>query len=180
MSLPYISEIRIMSFNYAPNGWALCNGQTMQIRQYQALFSLIGTTYGGDGIQTFQLPNLQGRVPLHFSGNYRLGSLGGEASHTLTMAEMSGHTHTLRAKAMAADDTAAGVLPSPAVTLAQAFATQAGGVKTPVSNYGTGSPTLTMAPNALANTGGQPHPNQQPYLVLNFCIALVGIFPSRG
>lgn len=180
MSLQYLSEIRIMPFEFAPSGWALCNGQTMQIRQNSALFSLIGTTYGGDGVQTFQLPNLQGRVPLHFSGNYPLGRPGGEASHTLTMAEMSGHTHTLRAKAIDADDTAAGVLPSPTVTLAQAFATLGGGVKTPVSIYGTGSPDLKMAANALANAGGQPHPNQQPYLVLNFCIALAGIFPPRN
>ncbi|MDE3177650.1 MAG: phage tail protein [Pseudomonadota bacterium] len=180
MSNPYLSEIRLMSFNYAPKGWALCNGQTLPIQQNQALFSLLGTFYGGDGITTFKLPNLQGCVPIHYgsdpvAGVYSIGQTGGEAAHTLTIAETPAHSHTL--SAIAAN--AANITPAPTDVLAQAFAIVSGGT-TPVSIYATGSPNATFAPGALGAIGGQPHANQQPYLTLNFCISLQGIFPSRN
>ena len=181
MSEPYISEIRMMAFNYAPRGWALCNGQTLAIQQNQALFSLIGTTYGGNGVQTFQLPNLQGRIPLHMGPSYVQGQTSGEVTHTLTVPEMPNHTHLVAAKNAQADLDSTGVTPGPTVVLAQGAAST-----TPVKDvqiYGT-LPINSggnFAPGAISMTGGnQPHPNQQPYLVVNFCISLQGIFPSRN
>jgi microcystin-dependent protein len=184
MSSPYLSEIRLMSFSFPPKGWALCNGQALSIAQNTALFSLLGTTYGGDGIRTFNLPNLQGRVPLHFGtaldgSYYTLGELGGETGHTLTQQEIPQHNHLVQALAATADEDATGVTPGPAVVLAQPITS--GAQKISPNAYGTGQPNGTMAGNAIGFEGGsQPHPNQQPFLVLNFCIALIGIFPSRG
>jgi len=182
--IPYLSEIRMMSFAFAPTGWALCNGQTLPVAQNQALFSLLGTTYGGDGRSNFMLPNLNGRVPLHFGAAqgqvYQLGAPGGEAAHTLSIAETAPHTHTLRAKAAAADKDAAGKTPGPTVVLAQAEAAEQG-TTTSVAIYGLSGSNLAFGPTAIGNNaGGAAHPNQQPYLVLNFCIALTGIYPSRG
>jgi microcystin-dependent protein len=175
MSSPYLSEIRIMPFNFAPRGWALCNGQLMAIQQNTALFALLGTNYGGDGVRTFGLPNLQGRVPIHFGSNYTLGQLGGEANHTLSVNEMPLHRHYMNAVAA----TGAGDTPPGSTTyLAEGQSTYTD--SPPVDIYGTGGANRTFDPSALALAGGsQPHPNEQPYLVLNFCIALTGIFPSQ-
>jgi microcystin-dependent protein len=166
MAEPFLSEIRIFSFNFPPKGWAFCNGQFLPINQNQALFSLLGTTYGGDGRTTFALPNLQGQVPIHFGGNFSLGEKGGEAAHTLIQSEMPQHLHQLQA---------AGA-PGTVITTGGNVLGNAG------SQVYTGAQQLVpMNPLCVTNVGGsQPHPNMQPYLVLNFCIALQGIFPSRN
>jgi len=177
MSEPYLSEVRLFSFQFAPKGWALCNGQTLAINQNQALFALIGTTYGGDGVRTFQLPNLQGSTMLGFGNGFTQGQAGGEAAHTLLATEMPAHNHSFNAYAGTPDAGAAGETPGAAKSLAEPVALSGD----TVSIYGTGTPGITMAQNALAQSGSaQPHPNQQPYLVLNWCIALQGIFPSRN
>jgi microcystin-dependent protein len=142
----------------------LCNGQLLSIQQNAALFALLGTTYGGDGVRTFGLPNFQGRVPVHMDGVLPIGSMGGEEAHTLTVAEMPQHTHTLSG------------LAGPRTVAAPAGAVLATG-----DIYGIGPPDAALLSVAVATTGGsQPHSNLQPYLTLNFCIALVGIFPSRN
>ena len=165
MATPYIAEIKVVSFNFAPRGWAFCNGQTLQIVQNQALFSLLGTTYGGDGIRTFQLPNLQARMPIHQNSVYPMGSLGGESSHTLMLTEMAAHNHG-----------AVGVSTSASTDVATGNIWAA----SPQNPYAT-SPNTTLVPTTLGQTGGgQPHNNMTPYLVLNFIIALQGIFPSRN
>jgi microcystin-dependent protein len=175
MSNPYLSEIRIMSFNFAPKGWATCNGQLLPINQNQALFSLLGTTYGGDGRINFALPNLQGRVPTHMGNGLTLGELGGEINHTLSLQEMASHNHLMAASA----STATEQVPTSTLYLAQAQSQATN--KPNVNIYGTGTPTAQLAPSTIATNGGSgSHPNQQPYLVLNICIALQGIFPSRN
>jgi len=162
-----MSEIKIMSFGFPPKGWAQCNGQLMPISQNQALFSLLGTNFGGDGRTTFALPNLQGRNPMHMGGGHTLGEPGGEAAHTLNMSEMPQHTHT----AYAANVASTSGSPSGGRALSQSKG---------ANLYAAATNLTTMAPNALGNVGGsQAHPNMQPYLVLNFCIALQGIFPSQ-
>ena len=165
MGQQYLSEIRVMSFNFAPKGWAACNGQLLPINQNQALFSLLGTTYGGDGIRTFALPNLQGRTPLHVGSGFSLGQLGGEQNHTLTISETPAHTHT-----WGVTNTAASA-PGPTSNLLGA-----------VQEYsGSASNLVGMYPTVLASVGGsQPHQNMQPFLTLNFCIALQGIYPSQN
>lgn len=166
MSSPFLCEIRIISFNFAPKGWAFCNGQLLPINQNQALFSLVGTTYGGDGRVNFGLPNLQGRVPVHMGNGFTLGQLGGEQSHTLIAAE-SGHTH---ATTQGNSNTAS---PTAQATPATGYWGNAG-----LSNYAT-TGNVAMSSNVVGNIGGgQPHENMSPYLVLNFVIALQGIFPS--
>jgi microcystin-dependent protein len=179
MTNPFLSEIRMMSFAFPPKGWALCNGQTLSIQQNAALFALIGTTYGGNGVTNFQLPNLQGNVPLgqgtSFRGNsYTLGVAAGEVQHTLAVGEMPQHTHLMAASATTG---LANTAPGPTTYLAQGQATDTN--KSPVNIYSTAGPTGVSG--AIASTGGnQPHPNQQPYEVISFCIALIGIFPSRS
>jgi microcystin-dependent protein len=165
---PFLSEIRIMSFGFPPKGWAECNGQLLPINQNQALFALIGTTYGGDGQRTFALPNLQGRTPIHAGDGYALGQAGGEPAHTLASAEMPGHTHTL-----AASTSATGGSASPA------NAYLGGGNN--VYAAPTAGTLTTLTPASVSSVGGgQAHENRQPFLALTFCIALQGIFPSQN
>jgi microcystin-dependent protein len=171
MAEPFLSEIRIFSFGFAPKGWALCNGQLLPINQNQGLFSLLGTTYGGDGRVNFGLPNLQGRVPNHFGDGLTLGEIGGEIAHTLNQSEMPQHLHLMSSNT--------------AVVGAGTNATQGAPTGNFWANdgkaiYSTSPPNATMHPSAVTNVGGsQPHNNMQPFLTLNFCIALQGIFPSQ-
>jgi len=168
MAEPFLSEIRIMSFSYAPRGWALCNGQLLPINQNQGLFSLLGTTYGGNGQTTFALPDLRGRTPLHFGSGHDLGERGGEQAHTLTISELPTHVHVANATSAVATQNN----PTNTVMLAQS-------TSSPL--YNTAASNLSaMAGGSLSNVGGgQAHLNMQPFLVLNFCIALQGIFPSQ-
>jgi len=165
MAEPFLSEIRIVSFNFPPKGWAFCNGQLLPINQNQALFSLLGTTYGGDGRTTFALPNLQGRMPVHFGQGLVLGETGGEASVTLTTAQLPAHTHLAQGVSTKA------AAPSPA---GNAWATS---TSNPYSNA---SNTTMESSNVTSQGGGQAHNNMPPYLALNFVIALQGIFPSQN
>jgi microcystin-dependent protein len=164
MSDPFLSEIRMFGFGFAPRGWAACGGQIMAIAQNQALFSLLGTTYGGDGVTTFALPNLQGRAPLHFNASHQLGQSTGEIAHTLTPTELPAHNHVVQASSVAA------TVPIP---VGNTLAAQ------PI--YGPPTNLVPMNSATLQATGGgQPHPNMQPSLSLNFCVALQGIYPSRN
>ncbi|ARP62756.1 phage tail protein [Mesorhizobium sp. WSM1497] len=163
MSEPFISEIRIMSFIFAPKGWALCNGQLLPINQNQALFSLLGTTFGGDGRVNFALPDYRGRVPIHVGGGHTLGERGGEQVHTLSIAELPFHSHVEQATTASAD------VPVPTGNLLATVAN----TYTPPGNV------TAMDPGTLASVGNnQAHLNMQPFLTLSFCIALQGIFPS--
>ena len=165
MSEPFIGEVKVIAFTFPPKGWAFCNGQLLPISQNQALFSILGTTYGGNGTTTFALPDLQGRTPLHTGNGVALGQRSGEESHTLIVSEMPAHTHVPVASSNTADQAS------------------------PVGNYWATSGTYsayanpaneTMAPQAVGAAGGsQPHPNLSPYLTLNIVIALQGIYPSR-
>jgi microcystin-dependent protein len=179
MSTPFLSEIRIMSFNFAPKGWAACNGQLLPINQNQALFSLLGTTYGGNGQTNFALPNLQGRVPASMGSNFVLGQRGGEENHTLIVSELPQHIHSMQVSNTTALQNATGRTPaghSPAQAVAATNPISA------VNIYGTGTSSETFdIANAISKVGGsQPHENRQPFLVLNCCIALQGIFPSQN
>ncbi|MDL2718598.1 MAG: tail fiber protein [Acidobacteriota bacterium] len=170
MADPFLSEIRIMSFGFPPKGWALCDGQLLPINQNQALFSLLGTTYGGDGRVNFALPNLQGRVPIHMGSGHTLGERGGEQGHTLSISEIPTHVHI--ANAATAGATTASPTPSGGTVLAKSAGANA---------YGVAANLEAMSPQAVANVGGsQAHLNMQPFLVLNFSIALQGIFPSQN
>jgi len=165
MSTPFLGQIATFSFGYAPKGWALCNGQLLAINQNQALFSLLGTTYGGNGTQNFALPNLQGRAPVHFGNGFGLGGFGGEDVHTVQIDEIPSHTHVMSAVSSPGnEESAQGNIP--AAVEADA--------------YGTGAPTTTLGNGMAAAGQSQPHENRQPYLTLNFCIALSGIFPSQN
>ena len=164
MSSPFLGQVSLFSFGFAPRGWAQCNGQSLPIQQNQALFSLLGTTYGGNGQTTFNLPNLQGRVPVHVGNGIVQGQTAGEQNHTLTVPEMAAHAHPVFANT----GTTNGPL------LNNTWATQSGNA------YNT-SANSAMNNAAVGNQGGsQPHNNMQPYLTLNLCIALQGIFPSRN
>jgi microcystin-dependent protein len=166
MSDPYIGEIKVISFTYPPRGWAFCNGQLLPINQNQALFSILGTMYGGNGQTNFALPNMQGRIPLHQSPGYSVGQAAGETAHTVTINEMPAHLHPAVAQSAPSNP---GVSPAGAIWAQASAAAYAP------------APNITMNPAAVQNSGGsQPHENQAPYLVLNFVIALVGIFPSRN
>jgi microcystin-dependent protein len=181
MSEPFLSEIKIASFNFAPKGWAQCNGQFLPINQNQALFALLGTTYGGNGQTTFALPNLRGQVPIHFGGSHNLGEAAGSTSVTITQQTMPTHTHLAQARNALAPASLAGVVPDPTKNLAQPLVSLANNQTVNGNMYGTGGTTTTMKANALTNTGGsQAHNNMMPYLTLNFIIALQGIFPSRN
>src|SRR5689334_10732904 len=165
MSEPFLSEIKIVSFNFPPKGWALCNGQFLPINQNQALFALLGTTYGGNGQTTFALPNLRGRVPIHMGNGHTLGEAAGSTSVTVNIQQLPTHLHGLNATETA------------------------GAVALPTNNflgkvnsmYGPATSLTTMNPGSVTSVGGsQPHNNMMPYLVLNFIIALQGIFPSQN
>jgi len=164
MAEPFLSEIRIMSFGFAPQGWALCNGQLLPINQNQALFSLLGTTFGGDGRLNFGLPNLQSRTPIHVGGGHTLGERGGELSHTLSIAELPTHVHVANGT-----NANGGTQFAQDNTLAAAD-----------NLYSAPNNLTSLGPGSVANVGGsQAHQNMQPFLVLNFSIALQGIFPSQ-
>jgi microcystin-dependent protein len=160
---PFLSEIRLMSFGYPPRGWALCNGQLLPINQNQALFSLLGTTFGGDGRVNFGLPDLRGRSPIHVGDGHTLGERGGEQSHTLAISELPEHTHAFNASQANANG------PTPANAM---FGTSN-------NMYAAASNLTSINPGTITNAGGsQAHLNMQPFLTLSFCIALQGIFPS--
>jgi microcystin-dependent protein len=170
MSEPFIAEIRLMSFQFAPRAWAQCNGQLLPINQNQALFSLLGTTYGGNGTTNFALPDLRGRVPIHFDGNFSLGQRGGEEVHTLSISEMAIHNHAMQ-----------GTFPDTSNAATSGSNGFWGQVADNSTLYNTNAASASMNAAAITNTGGsQPHENRQPYLTLNFCIALQGIFPSQN
>lgn len=165
MGTPFMSEIRIWGMAYAPQGWAKCDGQLLPINQNQALFALLGTTYGGNGQTTFALPNLRGRVPIHVGSGHTLGETGGAESVTVNSSQLPAHPHL-----MSASNTA-------------------GNTNIPLNNVLAASPSqlydagnlTTLHPSSISNVGGsQPHENKQPYLAMNFCIALQGVFPSRN
>ena len=175
MANPFLGEIRAFSFAFAPAGWALCNGQLMQISQNQALFALLGTTYGGNGTQTFALPNLQGHVALHFGGGFAQGQASGEEAVVLTAAQLPAHTHAVNA---AANGTAnATNVPGPNVVLGSGSTSQAGNPA--VSIYSNSASNVALAPLG-ANGASHAHENRMPSLVMNYCIALRGVFPSRN
>jgi microcystin-dependent protein len=164
MSTPFLSEIKITSFGFAPKGWALCNGQLLPINQNQALFSLLGTTYGGDGRVNFGLPNLQGRVPTHMGSGMTLGQLGGEQAHTLSISEIPTHTHVANATTNTTGPTEIA----------------AANILGPGKVYAAASNLTSLLPGTLGTVGGsQAHLNMQPFLTLSFSIALQGIFPSQ-
>jgi microcystin-dependent protein len=167
MSEPFLAEVRIIGFNFAPRGWAFCDGQILPINQNQSLYSLLGTTYGGDGRTSFALPDLRGRAPMHVGSN-REGSKAGEETHTLTTAEIPAHTHTMQGSSNAANTTD----PHDAVYGVGASGRRA---TTPYTSSGT---LNNMKPSS--SVGGQAHNNMQPYLAVNFAIALRGLFPSRN
>jgi microcystin-dependent protein len=167
MAEPFLSEIRIMSFGFPPKGWALCNGQLLPINQNQALFSLLGTTYGGNGQTNFALPNLQGNVPIHMGSGHTIGERGGEQSHTISISELPLHVHAL----MATSNT--GVQPVPVGAFSSVAREQP--YLPPDNNL------VALNAATITNVGGsQAHLNMQPFLVLNFSIALQGIFPSQN
>jgi microcystin-dependent protein len=170
MAEPFLSEIRLMSFNFAPKNWAMCNGQFLPINQNQGLFSLLGTTYGGNGQTTFALPDLRGRVPIHVGNGYTLGQQGGAAAHTLSINEMPTHVHMLQAS----NSTGNATNPNFGGT-GHVLATEPGNPYSP----GFTPTAVALNPGTVVNNGGsQAHQNMQPFLTLTYCIALTGIFPS--
>ncbi|HEX8191158.1 MAG TPA: tail fiber protein [Pyrinomonadaceae bacterium] len=167
MSTPFLGEIKIIAWNYAPKSWAFCNGQFLPINQNQALFSLLGTMYGGNGQTTFALPDFRGKIPVHVGSGHTQGEAGGQYAHTLTTSEMPAHNHFMQVT----DNIGTTQNPGSSVILSKSVANSYGGLTN----------LVTMNAGSITSTGGsQPHENKQPYLVLNFIIALQGIFPSRN
>jgi microcystin-dependent protein len=171
MSEPFLAEVRIVGFNFAPRGWAFCDGQILPINQNQSLYSLLGTTYGGDGRTTFALPDIRGRVPIHVGrsnggGDHREGQKSGEETHTLAVNEMPQHKHALSStNSVASSSNPQNHFPARAAA----------------DIYGNASSLGNFASGTISNVGGgQAHENMQPYLALNYCIALRGLFPSRN
>jgi len=166
MGTPFLSEIKIISWNYSPKGWAFCNGQFLPINQNQALFSLLGTMYGGNGQTTFALPDLRGRVPLHMGSGFTIGQAAGQPAHTVTISEMPAHNHFVQ-------------VTNGASTVASDFNNILAAA--PIANFGSFANLTTLHPASITNVGGsQPHENMQPYLCLNYIIALQGAFPSQN
>lgn len=167
MSTPFLGEVKLVSFNFPPKGWAECNGQLMPINQNQALFAILGTTYGGNGQTTFALPDLRGRVPVHFGSSFTLGQKAGEEAHTLTINELPTHIHAL----MNNPTNATSDTPSAEVMLGTAA----------LDAYHAPTDLVALEPSIISSVGGsQPHENRQPFLTLNYIIALQGIFPSQN
>jgi len=167
MSTPFLGEIKIISWNFPPKAWAFCNGQLLPINQNQALFSLLGTSYGGDGRVNFALPDFRGRIPIHVGNGHTQGEAGGQEVHTVTMSEMTQHIHFAQGSSSVGD-----VFVPTGALLAKVSGVDA---------YNTASNLAAMSASSISNTGGsQPHENRQPYLALYFIIALQGIFPSRN
>lgn len=165
MSEPFLSEIKIVSFNFPPKGWALCNGQLLPINQNQALFALLGTTYGGNGQTNFALPNLRGRTPISFGNGHDLGEAAGSTAVTINIQQLPTHTHAAMASATNGNQP---IVPNAVLAAANNLWTNPSGL-------------TTITPQTVTSVGGsQPHNNMMPYLVLNFIIALQGIFPSRN
>jgi microcystin-dependent protein len=165
MAQPYVGEIRMFAGNFAPAGWMFCEGQLLPISQYETLFNLIGTTYGGDGQSTFALPDQRGRIPLHFGNGFTLAENGGVETVTLTVAQIPAHTHAM----LASND-----VPTQSTPAAQVSGQAAAKI------YRAGTASIALNPNAVGSTGGsQPHNNFQPYLCIDFIISLFGIFPSQ-
>jgi len=165
MAQPFLGEVKIISWNFPPKGWTFCNGQLLPINQNQALFSILGTTYGGDGRVTFGLPNLQGRTPVHVGDGIILGELGGETAHTLNISELPAHNH----------------VPVGSTTTPPTSPSAAGNLWAPNTGLYNSTANTAMNPACILPTGGsQPHENMSPYLVVNFIIALQGIFPSQN
>ena len=166
MSEPFLSEIKLVSFNFPPKGWALCNGQLLPINQNQALFALLGTTYGGHGQTNFALPNVRGRVPIHMGNGHTLGEAAGSTSVTVNIQQLPTHMHTVQVNSTTANSSANPI---------NNFLGNANNMYAGVQNL------TTMNPGTITSVGGsQPHNNMMPYLTLNFIIALQGIFPSRN
>ncbi len=166
MSEPFLGEIKLVGFNFAPRGWAFCEGQILPISQNQSLFSLLGNTYGGDGRTTFALPDLRARTPIHFDPAHPQGQRSGEATHALTLAEIPTHTHTFNAS-----NATTGIVDQPTDNLSS---------RASVNAYGGASQLVAMGSSVLNAGASQPHENMQPYLAVYFCIALQGLFPSRN
>ena len=166
MAQPYVGEIRMFAGNFAPAGWMFCEGQLLPISEYETLFNLIGTTYGGDGQSTFSLPDLRGRIPIHFGNGFTLAETGGVEEVTLTVAQIPAHSHPL----LASTDTV--TTPNPAGNVI--------GTPLTATPFFASPPNLGLSPQAITPVGGsQPHTNFQPYLCVDFIISLFGIFPSQ-
>ncbi len=168
MAQPYVGEVRIFAGNFAPAGWMFCEGQLLPISEYETLFNLIGTTYGGDGQSTFALPDLRGRIPIHFGNGFALAENGGVETVTLTVSQIPSHSHPF----LATNNPAASLNPNNQTLGATEAST--------ITAYGTDAPLVNLSPNAISSVGGsQPHTNFQPYLCVDFIISLFGIFPSQ-
>jgi microcystin-dependent protein len=169
MAQPYVGEVRMFAGNFAPAGWMFCEGQQLPISEYETLFNLIGTTYGGDGQSTFALPDLRGRIPMHFGNGVTLAETGGVEEVTLTVQQIPAHTHTL----IGTSNFGSTASPQGTVPAAASVAN--------VSAYGSDQPLAAVSPSSISATGGsQPHTNFQPYLCVDFIISLFGIFPSQN
>ena len=169
MAQPYIGEIRMFAGNFAPAGWMFCEGQLLPISEYEFLFNFIGTTYGGDGQSTFALPDLRGRIPIHFGNGFYLSETGGVENVTLTVSQIPAHSHPL----LATTNPAANAAPSASVVPGTAPAST-------ITPYGTDFPSTALSPSAVGSVGGsQPHTNFQPYLCVDFIISLFGLVPSQ-
>ena len=165
---PYVGEIRLVPFNFEPEGWAFCDGSLLSISEFEVLFILIGTTYGGDGQQTFALPDLRGRVPIHMAGNFPIGMVGGSENAVIDSTSLPAHRHQLQV------NSSVGAFTTPASHMPASAPSSIG-------NSYSGEPDVLMSSNSLGSTGsGQPHQNMQPYLAMNYVISLFGIFPSQN